>query len=78
MELPFGNNPYARKPTPTASAHINVAPPLESVVQKDPPPTHTQRPRKRGQVTIVDSLKGDAAKKQKNQTGNLSKATIIF
>lgn len=77
MELPFDENPFGKKSTPTISTSATAVPPPQPTVQINAP-TQTQRSRKRNQVTIVDSLKGDNSKKAKNQTGESSTSSIMF
>lgn len=78
MELPFAENPFARKPTPSSNVNATRAPSPPPVVQKAPP--QQQRHKKRNhQITVTDAFRGDANKKGKSSTvGNPSTSYLIF
>lgn len=77
MELPFGENPFAKKATPSVSATVATAsPPAVAKTKTVPPPA--QRSRKRPQVTILDPSRGDNSKKSKAAVSESSSAVMIL
>lgn len=75
-ELPFGENPFAKKATPSACTNANTALPPPAITKNAPP--QNQRHKKRQQVTIVDFFRCENAKKSKTTPNGSSSAAIIL
>lgn len=77
VELPFGDNPFASKETPSQNNNTEKIPPTAPPTPRAPPLFNVRQKKRNTHIAINDPGKGDANKKGKTTTSDAPSAVSL-